>query len=275
MADNLRIWNQLGQTDPKHTKPFNRAGGFRGTALKPIWQDQQMTKAFGPCGEGWGIGEPRFQVVDGHNGEKLVYCTVMVWWATDGEQRCLYGVGGDKIVTYIKANENRPERWENDDEAFKKAFTDAIGNAFKHLGMGADIHMGQFDDNKYVTAMRQKFEEEERQSREPQTTREVLDNLPLTADEVNGLRNFFAGADYFLKPPTAQGKPHWPTWRQKMAKALRYAVDHAKSLDAVDKLVADNSLNTGELAKADKGLHADLLKRIEHARGALMADAAE
>lgn len=295
MADNLRIWNELRHTNPEHTKSFSRAGGFKGTATKPIWQDQQMTRLFGPCGQGWGIGEPSFQVVPGDNREVLVYCTVAVWWRSEGDVHTIHGVGGDKVVTHIKANEQykRPERWENDDEAFKKAFTDAIGNAFKHLGMGADIHMGQFDDSKYVSQMRQKFADEGAQEDvpprrgsapsdlpdlpNPETTRDVLDSLPLTDEEVSGLTTFFGGADYFLKPPCPKGttEPHWPTWHQKLVKALRYAVSHAKSLDSVDKLVSDNSLNTSGLAKADKALHADLLKRIDAARAALMPAAAE
>jgi len=152
MADNLSIWKQLERTDPDHTKPFKRGGGFKGTAIKPIYTVKKMTEAVGPAGKGWGMGEPSFQVVPGVNDEVLVYCTVSVWWDDGTERREVFGVGGDKVVSHIKANDqyNRPERWENDDEAFKKAFTDAVGNGMKHLGMSADVHMGLFDDSKYV-----------------------------------------------------------------------------------------------------------------------------
>jgi hypothetical protein len=34
---NLAIWDKLGKTDPEHTKRFARAGGFKGTAIKPIY----------------------------------------------------------------------------------------------------------------------------------------------------------------------------------------------------------------------------------------------
>lgn len=155
--ENLRIWKALGKTDPAHTKQFSRAGGFKGTAIKPIWITQRLTEQFGPCGEGWGIDEPQFQVVHGDNREVLVYCTVSCWHGTP--QNKLYGVGGDKVVTHIKANPqyNRPERWENDDEAFKKAFTDAVNNAFKFVGVGADVHMGLFDDSKYVREVAEEF----------------------------------------------------------------------------------------------------------------------
>lgn len=154
---NTALWDKLGKTDPAHTKGFKRSGGFSGTAIKPMWAYKRMTEEFGPCGEGWGVSEPSFQVVPGHNGEILVYCTVSIWHGDAG--RTVFGVGGDKIVSYIKANEqyNRPERWENDDEAFKKAFTDAVTNALKLIGVGADVHMGMFDDNKYVNSLRNEF----------------------------------------------------------------------------------------------------------------------
>lgn len=161
MSENLRIWSALEKTDPKHTKAFKRAGGFTGTAIKPIWSIKRLTELFGPCGEGWGMTAPVFQTVPGSNGELLVYCTVGMWHGKPDS--LVYGVGGDKVVTYIKANEQykRPERWESDDEAFKKAFTDALMNAAKQIGVGADVHMGMFDDSKYVRQVEREFAEAE------------------------------------------------------------------------------------------------------------------
>lgn len=146
MADNTAIWDRLGKTDPKHTKAFTRGGGFRGTAIKPIYTTHKMTEEFGPAGKGWGMGEPTFQVVPGNDGQIAVFCTASVWWLDKdaGEVCTVYGVGGDMVV--IKQSSGL----RTDDEAFKKAFTDAIGNAMKHLGMSADVHMGLFDDSKYV-----------------------------------------------------------------------------------------------------------------------------
>lgn len=167
MSDNTSLWDRLGRTDPKHTKQFKRAGGFQGTAIKPMWSYRRMTEEFGPCGEGWGLGEPSFQVVPGENREVLVYCTASVWYGSD--RKTVYGVGGDKVVSFIKANEQykRPERWESDDEAFKKAFTDAVTNALKMIGVGADVHMGMFDDSKYVNSMAQEFAEEKQPAPKP------------------------------------------------------------------------------------------------------------
>ncbi len=148
MTDNLRIWRQVEKTDPAHTKGFKRAGGFTGTALKPMWVWQRLTEQFGPFGEGWGCDQPHFTTMPAGN-EVLVYCTVGAWHGS--RDNTLWGVGGDKVIAETK---NGPKA---DDEAFKKAFTDALMNAFKFIGVGADVHMGRFDDNKYVAQVTQEF----------------------------------------------------------------------------------------------------------------------
>lgn len=146
MTGNLSIWDALGKTDPEQTKPFNRAGGFRGTSVKPMWVYRRLTEQFGPVGIGWGHNKPDFTVINGDGGEVLVYCAVECWH-TD-RANTFYGVGGDKVVAKNKNG------LFHDDEAFKKAFTDAVMNAFKSVGVAADIHMGRFDDDKYVDDLR-------------------------------------------------------------------------------------------------------------------------
>ena len=154
MSQNTALWDILGRTDPAHTKQFKRSGGFAGTAIKPMWAYRRMTEEFGPVGHGWGVGEPSFQVVPASEGEVLVYCTASVWYKyADEVSQTVYGVGGDKVVGKNKYGLS------SDDEAFKKAFTDAITNALKLIGVGADVHMGMFDDSKYVASMRDEFSE--------------------------------------------------------------------------------------------------------------------
>lgn len=153
---NTAIWDALGKTDPAHTKQFTRSGGFKGTALKPQWMIKRLTEQFGPIGIGWGVNKPQFDVVPGSEGEVLVYCTVECWHTA--RENTLHGVGGDKVVGKNKYGLN------SDDEAFKKAFTDAVGNAFKFVGIGADIHMGQFDDSKYVNEVAAEYREAQRPS---------------------------------------------------------------------------------------------------------------
>jgi hypothetical protein len=149
MNDNLAIWNALEKTDPAHTKGFKRAGGFSGTATKPIYSIKRMTEQFGPVGIGWGNTEPKFEVVAA-SGEIMVFCTAGLWHGS--RENVFWGVGGDKV----SAKRSSGDAF-NSDEAFKASFTDALSNAMKLLGMSADIHMGRFDDHKYVRELEKEF----------------------------------------------------------------------------------------------------------------------
>ena len=191
--DKLAIWNALETTNPKHTKSFKRSGGFSGTAIKPIYTTLKMTEQFGPAGKGWGMGEPKFEVVPGNDGQVAVYCTVMLWWAllpgmTGTVRNEVWGVGGDMVVV------KQTSGLRTDDEAFKKAFTDAIGNAMKHLGMSADVHMGMFDDNKYVQGLNDEFSDKPaapkqlvKESRSVEKEMRVEVDACATVDELNSL----------------------------------------------------------------------------------------
>lgn len=140
---NRRIWDALGKTDPAHTKGFQRSGGFKGTAIKPMYCNQRMTEFFGPCGIGWGPGEPKFETREANN-ECLVFCTVALWYMEGDIKGTVYGVGGDKYLI------SQTSGLRTSDEAFKAAYTDALGNGMKLIGVAADVHMGLFDDSKYV-----------------------------------------------------------------------------------------------------------------------------
>jgi hypothetical protein len=140
-SENTKLWDELRRVPPDQLKGFSRAGGFKGTAIKPMWSFHKMTEVFGPVGKGWGVNDPKFQTVPAGD-EILVFCTVSVW---HGERhQTVFGIGGDK-VRVIQSSGPR-----NDDEAFKKAYTDAVTNALKLIGVGADIHMGLWDGNKYI-----------------------------------------------------------------------------------------------------------------------------
>lgn len=152
-SPNTRIWDAVSKTDPKHTKPFTRSGGFKGTATKPIWLIKRLTEQFGPCGIGWGMDKPDYQFVTAGD-EILVFCTVALWYreaAADAKVATVYGVGGDKVM-----GKNKYGPFTND-EAAKASYTDAMSNAMKQIGMGADIHMGLFEDDKYLRETAREF----------------------------------------------------------------------------------------------------------------------
>lgn len=140
-SDNLKLWNRLKRTDPKATKPFARAGGFRGTQIDPTWRIQMMTEVFGPVGQGWG-----YEQLDWTVAERMVFICVRVWYRDpDSGERCWTGPqwGGTEMVRRRSGLESP------DDECFKMSMTDAVGKCLLQLGLAADVHLGQFDDSKY------------------------------------------------------------------------------------------------------------------------------
>lgn len=204
-SDNLRHWNALGRTDPEHTKPFQRAGGFRGTAIKPIWIELQLTEHFGPAGIGWGMDKPEFQLVPAGE-ELMVYCTVALWYSDPSVDRAyVWGVGGDKVVT------KQQRGLFADDEAFKKAYTDALSNAMKHIGVAADVHMGRFDDSKYVGETKRAFARGDKMSAD--AIRTTLD--PGLAIKAYGAAR--AGLDHLAA--------FWDTLRPSQKAALKPLLD--------------------------------------------------
>ena len=196
---NLRIWSALETTSPSATKGFQRAGGFKGTAIKPIYTSLKMTETFGPCGIGWGVSTPTYELVKGDDGSVAVYCTVTLWFRdpeTGQRSDPIPGVGGDFAIA------KRSSGLFADDEAYKKAFTDAIGNAQKLIGMSADVHMGRFDDAKYVNDLKR---EEAAEAREEPPRQELRrETAARTHEQTGGMVDRIRTGE---PPPSGEWEP--------------------------------------------------------------------
>ncbi len=53
-------------------------------------------------------------------------------------------------MTWRRGKNGEPGRFDTDEEAWKKSLTGALTNAANEVGVGADVHLGLFDDSKYV-----------------------------------------------------------------------------------------------------------------------------
>ena len=132
MTDNKRYWDQLKKTDPKFTKRINKGFGEI-TTIDPQWQIGKMTEVFGPVGVGWGYNVKYTYT------EQLVFAEVSVWT----NFKDTYGPVCSVQKLWRKTGAL-------DDEAPKKAMTDAMTKALSHLGVSADVFLGMFDNSKYV-----------------------------------------------------------------------------------------------------------------------------
>jgi len=128
----MTIWNGFCKTPALHTKRFKRRGGFSGTDINPQYRVQKLTETFGPQGFKWG-----FDIVErwtqSFKDEDYVFIRLNLWYKV-GDVLCRTGdqIGGT-------AADFSP------DESYKMAITDALGKCASHLGLGADIYLGQFD----------------------------------------------------------------------------------------------------------------------------------
>lgn len=135
-TDNMELWNKVCKTDPEHTKKVNQRGGF--TAIDAMYQIQTATEVFGAVGKGWGwnFSAPIFPP----NGTVFVKCTL---WH------------GDKETTVEQFGQKKLDTTKGaDEDAVKKAATDALTKCLSYLGFNADVFLGKFDDNKYVEQLK-------------------------------------------------------------------------------------------------------------------------
>jgi hypothetical protein len=161
--DNMALWKRLFKTDPTQTKSFTKGGGFSGTAIKPYWAIMRATEEFGPVGVGWGWDVIEDRVETAQDGSSIWFSKVAVWYMRDGERRIAGPQwGATELVVWRK--KGKPDAYLfMDEEAAKKSVTDALTKCLSYLGLGGDVHMGMFDDMKYVNERREEEREERRE----------------------------------------------------------------------------------------------------------------
>lgn len=212
MSVNLNIWDAVQATDPKYTKAFNRGGGFKGTATNATYLAKKATEQFGPCGIGWGVSVVDEQLITGapHMAEGAVIANdiihklhVKFWYVMDGVRGEIEQFGQTQMVGKNKNG------FYTDEEAPKKSMTDAMSKCLSLLGFSADIHLGLYDDNKYVSEMQEKFTD--RISTEQAAT--IRDFLESTTSDVSAFLKWLGAesvesirADDFNKAITALKK---------------------------------------------------------------------
>lgn len=146
MADNMRFYNRI-KSVPDTAKKRIDGGRLKGmTDISPMWRIKMLTDLFGPAGIGWNIRQTDARMVTNETlGETAVFVEVELTFreSPDAEWSApVFGTGGAKLVSIEKGGIHL------DDEAYKKAYTDAISVACKALGMGADVYWDR-DANKY------------------------------------------------------------------------------------------------------------------------------
>lgn len=142
---NLDYWNKVKQPPQNALKQINY-GYLKGKSdINPQWRLMAMTQAFGPVGHGWTYRIVRTWSESTPSGAIMCFSEVAVKTKMDGQWgEEFFGIGGSEIV------EKNKNGLTHNDEGYKKATTDALGVAFKAVGVAADIYLGNYDGSKYL-----------------------------------------------------------------------------------------------------------------------------
>ena len=164
--DNMTVYEQVRKVPAEAQKKIT-GGRLNGmTDINPMWRIQKLTEIFGMCGVGWYPEIVSERLEQGADGEVTAHTNINLYVKTDeGWSKPIPGVGGAKFTA-----EERGGLY-TDDEAFKKAYTDALSVACKALGIGADVYWAKGGETKYTPAQ---------PAQEP-----VREEKPLTFDEAS------------------------------------------------------------------------------------------
>ena len=140
---NLNIYNQVRVVPKEAQKPIG-GGRLKGmTDINPMWRIKVLTEIFGPCGIGWKYEITDKRIVEGSGGTMAAFVDINLFVKHEGQwSDAIVGTGGSMFISKEQSG------LYTDDEAYKKALTDAISVSCKALGVGADIYWSK-DSTKY------------------------------------------------------------------------------------------------------------------------------
>ena len=131
---------------PENAQKQITGGRLNGmTDINPMWRIQCLTEEYGEVGFGWYVEVIEHWTEPQETGEIAMFVRLHLHVKRGGEwSKPIEGCGGSMLV----AKESKGMH--TDDEAYKKAETDALGTACKKLGIGAAVYWKGYADSKYA-----------------------------------------------------------------------------------------------------------------------------
>lgn len=141
--EKMTIYEALRYCPPNAQKKIG-GGRLKGmTDINPMWRIKVLTETFGPVGIGWAYSITKQWLEPGNNGEVAAFVDIELRIKVNDQwSEPIPGTGGAMFVSREKSG------LYTDDEAYKKALTDALSVACKALGVAADIYWDN-DRSKY------------------------------------------------------------------------------------------------------------------------------
>lgn len=170
--EKMSIYEALRNVPENAQKKFNN-GKFSGTDINPMWRIKKMTEQFGACGIGWYYEVLHRDTLKADDGTFCTFIGINLYVKVDDEwSKPIYGEGGNTFSIKTKSGYLSVS-----DEAYKMALTDALSNATKQLGLGADIW---FEKDKVLSTkydLQQQRKAEDKEEFDDENALAVIDYL--------------------------------------------------------------------------------------------------
>ena len=176
--ENMELYNAFRTVPNDAIKPIS-AGRLKGKSdINPMWRIKVLTEQFGPCGIGWKPEIVRQWLEGAPNEEIVANVEIKLYIKYNGEwSEAIPGIGGAMFVSHEKSGDYV------DDDAYKKAYTDAISVACKALGIAANVYWEKDPDTKQPP----NGNDAPPATKQPMTFEAAKDIRIVSTDEYNGM----------------------------------------------------------------------------------------
>lgn len=225
---NMELYNRFGKTPKEAQKPI-AAGRLKGmTDINPMFRIKSLTEEFGPVGFGWYYEITNKWLEQGADGVVAAFVDINLYVKYNGEwSKPIQGTGGSAFVA------KETKGLYTDDEAYKKALTDAISIACKSLGMCADIYYSK--DSKFGTKY------DVINTNENNTTNKDKTTTTTTKTTTTTTKKEYKIDMEFLSKPIGSGKYKEKTWLEvdnENPTYITWLVENAKDDESKQKFLA-------------------------------------
>ena len=175
---NMELWGMVAVTPSKYLADIPAGKGL--TSISATYQLRRATEIFGPYGQGWGIDDLTWEVVDGlpvmRKGEVVTTKTVILggvfWYEWEGE-KCQFPVIADRPF--------KPGEF-----VMKSLLTELQSKGLSKLGFSADVYSKSREDHDFAQFARVADAAEARKERKMQITfrgQAIRDMIPVSTTE--------------------------------------------------------------------------------------------
>ncbi len=133
-------YEHVQTTDKNYTKKVSY-GNQKFTSINATYQIMLATKYLGMYGEGWGVDNMEFNVIRDATNKPLLLTL---------DAQFYYPSGRFQISTESRIYTKKGELV---DDLRKKLLTDITTKALSKIGFNADVFLGMYDDDKYLSNM--------------------------------------------------------------------------------------------------------------------------